>query len=809
MKPKLFLTQILILIGFYSTLSAQINIKVKVNSIAVLNNLDCDAGGSDNSDFVFEYKIQDNSPASFTNNSPVAGSIGMCNYVVINEQNGPYNLTPSTPGAAVFSPTSGVFFDRNYNCINNIPTSLTLTWAAYENDDATAPSTTPVANGIIAPQITTYTVPSANGTFTTQFTQTSSDGACPQTYVIEFEIEKSVGTFSPLTLGVPETNVICTGASTGHVEVDATGGSGTVLYDWSIDGIGDFDDNAMETGLMAGTYTLVVKDALNCTDTSIVTIFSTNTPLNISSFTAATASVCTNQTGIIYSVPTQTNVVFYWNFSGPGGVINGTGNAITMNFLSFANNGTLSVYAQNSCSVSPTLTLDIIVQQSPTITISGNNTVCNNAQEVLTASGAATYSWNTGATTSSIVVTPSVTTVYSVTGTGANSCVAMNQYTMNVLSSPTVQINGSSLTVCPHQTVAISAVGNGNLFIWSDGFIGANHAVSASATTIYTVTNTYTNSCFTQVTYTLNVFQGPALAITGNTILCEGASSTLTATGANTFTWSNGPTTNTNTLTPTAPTTYTLSGTTTDGCVDSITKFINVVASPTVTISGADSICKGKFVTLTASANGIVTYAWNSGANTSTINVSPISNFTYVVTADNGGCSASTSHEVYVKLIPSIDFSIVSPPLCSTDGVYTFTANPSGGLYTGTGVTADTFDPSVGIGIYPITYEVTTSNGCLASETQTIEVMLCTGINDADNNTFKVFPNPASDFVMIQSDKEMKSVLVYDYSGKLVRMIETTSFETRVDMNALAKGFYSLTITLNDHSQKTIKVIKE
>ena len=40
-------------------------------------------------------------------------------------------------------------------------------------------------------------------------------------------------------------------------------------------------------------------------------------------------------------------------------------------------------------------------------------------------------------------------------------------------------------------------------------------------------------------------------------------------------------------------------------------------------------------------------------------------------------------------------------------------------------------------------------------------------------------------------------------------MIETNTFETVVNTSDLAKGFYSLTITMNDRSQKTIKVIKE
>ena len=811
MKKNLRLTSLVVFLALTQFVSAQIDIKVYVKSIAVTSSVDCDGTFSGNSDFVFEYKVQDNSPATNANNNPVAGSIGSCNYAFVNGDNGPYVYTPSSPGVAVFSPTTGLFFDRTYNCKQEVPTMLTITWSAYENDDASAPSVMPNANGIVAAQANSYTVPTSNGTYTTQYTQTSSDGTCPQTYVIEFYIQKTIGTFSPLTLGVPEANVICTGASNGFVEVDATGGSGTVLYDWSIDGVGDFDDNVQETGLMAGTYTLVVKDGLNCTDTSVVTIFSTNAPINISSFTASTASVCTGQMGVAYSVPTQTNVVFYWSFSGSGGVMNGTGNAITLDFLSFAGSGVLNVYAQNSCSTSPTMSMNITVQQSPNLTIGGNNTMCENAQEVLTASGASTYTWNTGATTASETVSPSATTIYTVTGTGPSGCVAIKEFTVNTIPSPTLQVNVSTVAVCPNQTVTATATGNGNLFFWSDGFMGANHNVKALSTTIFTVTNTFTNSCYTQVTFTLNVMPAPMMSITGNTIVCPGGTISLTVNGADTYAWSDGVITNTNVFVPASSMSLTVVGTGTNNCVDSVAQAIKVVSTPTVSISGNDTICQGQTASLIATANGNVTYGWNSGANTATINVSPTGTFTYVVIADNGGCTGTASHEVYVKLIPTVDFTVNTPLLCTNDAMITFTANPSGGMYTGTGVTmGDMFDPAIGVGTYPIMYQVSMSNGCVATASQIVDVQLCTGINNTiSTNELKLYPNPTTTDITISSDKQIASVLVYDFTGKLVRIVEANSFETKIDMSALATGFYTFTMTMSDKTQSTMKVVKE
>jgi predicted ATP-grasp superfamily ATP-dependent carboligase len=84
------------------------------------------------------------------------------------------------------------------------------------------------------------------------------------------------------------------------------------------------------------------------------------------------------------------------------------------------------------------------------------------------------------------------------------------------------------------------------------------------------------------------------------------------------------------------------------------------------------------------------------------------------------------------------------------------------------------------------------------------------GIKETDNSLgIRLFPNPATDFITIQSDKYIKSVHIYDYSGKLVRVIELNALQTIVSVNDLAKGFYSFIITTNDRSQKTMKLVKE
>ena len=81
--------------------------------------------------------------------------------------------------------------------------------------------------------------------------------------------------------------------------------------------------------------------------------------------------------------------------------------------------------------------------------------------------------------------------------------------------------------------------------------------------------------------------------------------------------------------------------------------------------------------------------------------------------------------------------------------------------------------------------------------------------NMMDSPSVHLFPNPTATHVTVSSDKQIASVLVYDFTGKLMRQIQANTFESTVDISDLPKGFYSFNITMNDRSQKTMKVVKE
>ena len=151
-------------------------------------------------------------------------------------------------------------------------------------------------------------------------------------------------------------------------------------------------------------------------------------------------------------------------------------------------------------------------------------------------------------------------------------------------------------------------------------------------------------------------------------------------------------------------------------------EFLEVVA-----LNPTDSICYGDSVQLVAS--GLVNYSWDpagslSGATGDTVWASPTTTTTYVVTADDGaGTTEVDSITITVIPLPVASVSGLDSIYCTTASPVTMTGNPTGGAFSGTGVTGNTFDPAVaGLGTHEITYSVANAFGCTDDTTITVTV---------------------------------------------------------------------------------------
>lgn len=244
--------------------------------------------------------------------------------------------------------------------------------------------------------------------------------------------------------------------------------------------------------------------------------------------------------------------------------------------------------------------------------------------------------------------TYTVTNTISASG-GCPAIIATSIITIIAAPSATFNYSASSFCIGSSNQLPILTTGSiAGVFSSTPGLtintITGEVDLSTSSPGTYIVTNTIppANGCpATTATSAITVAAIPVITATSLTI-CNGQTGTLSASGAASYTWSTGNTTNNISVNPTASTTYTVSGTT-SGCTGSTTVTVIVNPKPTAIATSTPSTSIGGGITLTAS--GGTTYSWNpsSGLSCSTCAVtiaSPVITTQYCVTvSDSTGCS--------------------------------------------------------------------------------------------------------------------------------------------------------------------------
>jgi gliding motility-associated-like protein len=401
----------------------------------------------------------------------------------------------------------------------------------------------------------------------------------------------------------------------------------------------------------------------------------------------------------------------------PGGLNLNPTNGVINALLSAP--GTYTVTFMPSVPCASGATFSLTIAPSPIISISSSPisttpSICYGQTATLTASGATTYSWSTGATSSSIIVSPTTTTTYSITGI-ASGCSAISTLLLNVTSYPTISI--TSPTICNGNVASVSATG-ATSYTWNTGATASTLSVSPSNTTTYSVIG---NSFGCTSINTTTVFVNPSPTITVNSAtLCAGETTTISAIGATSYSWSTGATINTVTVSPSSSTIYTVLGESL-GCTTAITTSVNVTPLPTINVNSA-TLCVGQSTVI--SASGASSYIWNTGETTNSINVSPTSSTVYTVIGTTNGCSNTALVSVTTSTVADVSISSTSTLIpCNTNSIVLTANSLSGGSYT------YNWQTPIGVGSdYAVfesgTYTVIATNsinGCTVVATQVVD----------------------------------------------------------------------------------------
>jgi len=413
---------------------------------------------------------------------------------------------------------------------------------------------------------------------------------------------------------------ICNGSST---TLTATGGS---TYLWST---GATTASISVSPTTTTTYTVTAYDATGAnSDTDEVTV-----TVNAIPVANAGADVSTCQ-GTSVTLSALGGSSYLWSTGATTQTINVNPNSTT----------TYSVQVtQNGCSSSDTVT--VTVNPSPTINAGSDVTINLGESTTLTATGGNTYLWSTGSTSSSITVSPTVTTTYTVTGY-LNGCESTDTVTVFLVDNSVTANAGPDVSICNGSSTTLTATG-GSTYLWSTGATTASISVSPTTTTTYTVTAydaTGTNSDTDDVTVTVNAI--PVANAGADVSTCQGTSVTLSASGGSSYLWSTGATTQTINVNPNSTTTYSVQ-VTQNGCSSSDTVTVTVNPSPTINAGSDVTINLGESTTLTATGGN--TYLWSTGSTSSSITVSPTVTTTYTVTGYLNGCQNTDSVTVFVN----------------------------------------------------------------------------------------------------------------------------------------------------------------
>ncbi len=551
------------------------------------------------------------------------------------------------------------------------------------------------------------------------YTATASNG-CGQSTSVPVVVTSSTS--------VPLTNVSWSGTYASvclsSASPIALGGGSPAGGSYSGNGVSGTTFDPTLAGVGNHTLTYTYTNGYGCSGTATKTIRVDTDPvppslvygINSQGFVGDHAEICEGTEIVILASPSL-----------PGGVWN-TGS--TDPFIFPEQTGIYTYTFSNSCGTAASVSFDLTVNPKPVVSYTQiPDEVCREIGPIMLSSatpagGTYTGAGVTGNIFNSLVAGMGLHTItYSYTD--AKGCSAQVDQQINVYTDTVSIIPLSTTTFCEGGSVLLSSTQHSNLY-WSNGLTHTPIEVTESGT--YTVT--YMGPCGVTVSQPIVVTVRPAPEVeyvqSPNAICASGSSLPLSAATPSGGTYTGTGVTG-NSFNPSVAGqgvhTVTYSYTDGNGCTAQVDQQITVL-SDTVSIVplSATTFCEGGSVLLSSTQHSNL--QWSNGLTHTPIEVTESGTYTVTYT---GPCGVSVSEPIVVTVRPAPEVEYVQLPdeACASGSLLPLSvATPSGGTYTGTGVTGNSFNPSVaGQGVHTITYSYTDGNGCTAQVDQQITVL--------------------------------------------------------------------------------------
>jgi gliding motility-associated-like protein len=646
--------------------------------------------------------------------NPVANPVMTTTYTVIVSNS---STGCSATDSVTVTVTPAVIADAGSNtsiCTGNNTTLGASGGTVYAWTPTTSISDSTIFNPVASPTTTT--------TYTVIVTDASG---C----VSSDSVTVTVNSLPPVNAGPDQS--ICIGAS---AMLNATGANtylwspGATLSDSTI-------SNPVASPTSVTTYVVTGTDINGCVNTDTITV-------NLNGLTITAAAGGTICMGDSTTLNVSGAATYVWS---PSASLSNPAIANPVAFPSGTTTYTVIGTAGTGCS--DTAYVTVSVNALPVVNAGTSLSICNGSNANLSVSGANTYVWSpagslNNANIPSPIATPSITTLYTVIGTDLNGC--SSQDTITVVVHPIPAANaGPNTSICAGSSTTLNATGGGT-YSWtpSTGLSSttiANPVATPATTTTYTVTVMGAGFCSATSQVTITVNSLPVATAGADVSICNGATTTLSATGGGTYFWtpSGGLSSSTSanpTATPSSTTQYIVTVSNAAGCTDTDTMTVNVsnaltIASPAIT----DEICANANGSITVGSvtggTGPYTYSLNGGAGQSTTTFSSLSTGSYtILVTDAAGCSTTQTTSVGQQIM--IDAAFTASPTSGPKPLpVTFTNSSTGALSyfwdLGNGSNSTSTNPSTvysSTGTYNVTLYANGGGPCIDSAMMTIIV---------------------------------------------------------------------------------------
>ncbi|MFM7672048.1 MAG: reprolysin-like metallopeptidase [Bacteroidota bacterium] len=624
---------------------------------------------------------------------------------------------------------------------------------------------------------------------------TAATASCPApaSMSVTLPVNSAGGYNNPVTLSTTSTLPAGTTVSFGTNPVTPTGSSVVTL-------------NGTNT-LNAGTYTVTVQGVGTGASNQSATLTFTVNPGSGPAITGQPAdqSVCIGQSG---SFSVTSSGTYQWQVSTDGGTTwsnigSATATSYSVTGAANLNNNKYRCIVTGQCGSTTSSAATLTV--NPTTVINSQPTslaLCQGSSATfsVTAAGAglsyvwqlstdAGANWNpiSGANAASYNI-PAVTTAqnnyqYRCVVTGTCGSATSNAATLQVSANITISTQPASQTVCEATNISFTsgAAGSGIAYQWQ---------VSTDGGTTW---NNINNG---------GVYSGATAA-------------TLNITGVL-------PTQNGYRFRAVAS-----NGTCTPGISDAATLTVNTFPSIT-TQPQSVAVCEGGNATFSVAAStgvGVLSYQWQFSTNGITYTSIPgATSASYAITGAvvgqnnyvfrvvvTAGCGSVTSALALLTVnpYPIVSFSPQST-ICKSDNPITLSATPSGGTFSGAGVTGTTFNPTVaGVGAKAVNYSVTVA-GCTSSAVRTILVNECAERHLTIDKypAIIVYPSPNNGNFNIGISTDIITYLdirIYNALGQLIKSQTASGLRygsvIPVNISGQPSGTYQVYM-INDQSGK-------